>query len=62
MKIGMIHPEDGAAGSPGVSVNFYQITGVMKNSNIFTLMYVCPCIIYENDESYQLDATIYLLL
>jgi len=25
-------------------------------------MYVCPCIIYENDERYQLDATIYLLL
>jgi len=22
----------------------------------------CPCIIYENDERYQLDATIYLLL
>jgi len=22
------------------------------------LMYVCPCIIYENDERYQLDATI----
>ena len=20
-------------------------------------MYVCPCIIYENDEMYQLDAT-----
>jgi len=27
-----------------------------------TLMYVCPCIIYEIDERYQLDATIYLLL
>ena len=25
-------------------------------------MYVCPCIIYENDERYQLDVTIYLLL
>jgi hypothetical protein len=25
------------------------------------LMYVCPCIIYENDEGYQLDAQIYLL-
>jgi len=26
------------------------------------LMYVCPCIIYEIDEKYPLDATIYLLL
>jgi hypothetical protein len=25
-------------------------------------MYVCPCIIYKNDERFQLDATIYLLL
>ena len=24
-------------------------------------MYVCPCIIYVNDERYQLDAQIYLL-
>ena len=24
-------------------------------------MYVCPCIIYEIDERYLLDATIYLL-
>jgi hypothetical protein len=38
MKIGMIHPEDKAAGSPGVSVNLYQITGVVKTSNVFTLM------------------------
>ena len=27
-----------------------------------TLLYVCPCIIYEIDERYPLDATIYLLL
>ena len=26
------------------------------------LMYVCPCIIYEIDERYPLDAVIYLLL
>ena len=26
------------------------------------LMYVCPCIIYEHDERYQLEATIYLVL
>jgi len=26
------------------------------------LMYVCPCVIYEIDERYPLDATIYLLL
>ena len=25
-------------------------------------MYACSCIIYENDERYQLDVTIYLLL
>ena len=25
-------------------------------------LYVCPCIMYENDERYQLDANIYLLL
>jgi hypothetical protein len=38
MKIEMIHPEDGAAVSPGVSVNFYQITGLMKTANIFTVL------------------------
>ena len=27
-----------------------------------SLMYACPCIIYEIDERYPLDATIYLLL
>ena len=27
-----------------------------------TVMYVCPCIIYEIEERYPLDATIYLLL
>jgi len=26
--------------------------------SISNLMYVWPCIIYENDDSYQLDATI----
>jgi hypothetical protein len=26
------------------------------------LMYVCPCIIYENDERYQLDATILFII
>ena len=26
------------------------------------LVYVCPCIVYEIDERYPLDATIYLLL
>ena len=25
-------------------------------------MYVCPCIIYENDEWYQLDATILYII
>jgi len=25
-------------------------------------MYVCPCIIYENDERYQLDATILFIV
>ena len=26
------------------------------------LMYVCPCIIYENEERYQLDATILFII
>ena len=26
------------------------------------LMYVCPCIIYENEERHQLDATILLII
>jgi len=30
--------------------------------SVLVLMYVCPCIIYEIDERYPLDATIYLLL
>ena len=25
-------------------------------------MYVCPCILYENDERYQLDATILFII
>ena len=25
-------------------------------------MFVCPCIIYENDERYQLDATILFII
>jgi len=29
-----------------------------ENEGKFYLMYVWPCIIYENDERYQLDATI----
>ena len=27
-----------------------------------SLMYVCPCIIYENDQRYQLDATILFII
>jgi len=34
----------------------------IKENGVFSLMYVCPCIIYEIDEKYPLDATIYLLL
>jgi len=34
----MIYPEDRAISSPGVSVNFYQNTGVVKTSDIFTLL------------------------
>jgi hypothetical protein len=30
--------------------------------NPTNLMYVCPCIAYENDERYQLDATILFLI
>ena len=37
----------------------------MNNKNLYNLflnlLYMCPCIIYKNDERYQLDATIYLL-
>jgi len=28
----------------------------------YDVMYVCPCIIYEIDERYSFDATVYLLL
>ena len=27
-------------------------------NDVMGLIYVCPCIIYENDERYQLDATL----
>ena len=38
-------------------------TVVLKHNKIGAFfMYVCPYIIYENDERYQLDAKIYLLL
>jgi hypothetical protein len=30
--------EDRAAGSSGLSVNFYKITGFMKTTNIFTMV------------------------
>ena len=30
-----------------------------QRNKLPTLMYVCPCIIYEIDERYPLDATIY---
>ena len=32
------------------------------NTGHVNLMYVCPCIIYENDERYQLDATILFIV
>jgi len=40
-----------------------QTVGHWKFKNFFpaNLMYMCPCIIYEIDERYPLDATIYLL-
>ena len=37
-------------------------SGPTRHEPIYYLMYVCPCIVYENDERYQLDATIYLLI
>ena len=37
----------------------YAYLATKKRKN---LMYVCPCIIYEIEERYPLDATIYLLL
>ena len=36
-------------------VSDWHLWPVWRKQN---LMYVCPCIIYENDERYQLDATI----
>ena len=38
------------------------IINIIITISITIIMYVCPCIIYENDERYPLDATIYLLL
>jgi len=46
-----------------VTVSYPQFLCFEKfHIELINLMYVCPCIIYENDERYQLDATIYLLL
>ena len=41
-----------------------RIKNLFKNTNIriANLMFVCPCNIYEIEERYPLDATIYLLL
>ena len=39
------------------STGLYTVYYVLIN-----LMYVCPCIIYENDERYQLDATILFIV
>jgi hypothetical protein len=48
-----------------LQVTFHSETYLQATVNVYNkfsgLMYVCPCIIYENDESYQLDAQIYLL-
>jgi len=35
-----------------------NFTHLIEPEVVLPLMYVCPCIIYENDERYQLDATI----
>jgi len=40
----------------------YAIQNVSDVCVSVYLMYVCPCIIYEIEERYPLDATIYLLL
>jgi len=40
----------------------YGILVYHMKQHFSNLMYVCPCIIYEIDERYPLDATIYLLL
>ena len=39
----------------------FEVFGRVTN-RIGNLMYVCPSVIYEIDERYPLDATIYLLL
>ena len=36
------------------------VTDLKQHSWVY-LIYVCPCIMYENDKRCQLDATIYLL-
>jgi len=38
------------------------ISSATASNNIRDFVYVCPCFIYEIDERYPLDATIYLLL
>ena len=40
----------------------YRFLVKLLNVTLTNLMYVCPYIIYEIDERYPLDATIYLLL
>jgi len=41
------------------SNNIHLSSMLIFNPVVVNLMYVCLCIIYENDERYQLDATIY---
>ena len=40
---------------------FINNHGQVKTPSNTTVIYCTTCIIYENDERYQLDATIYLL-
>ena len=40
----------------------FLVIAQLDTQILFNVMYVCPCIIYEIDERYPLDATIYLLL
>ena len=47
----------------GIAIIYHEGRVMFIEPSSFThMMYVCPCIIYEIDERYPLDATIYLLL
>ena len=44
------------------ATNAYKVLAGKIKENTSNLMYACPCIIYENDERYQLDVTILFII